>query len=264
MKLYAPTIARVFLGVSFIYGAMNHSIFGPEIPLLELGVPHVFQAILFITGAMLLLGILGRLAALVALLLYIYVFSIVGDYTISYVNYLAEIILILIAGSGVFSLDNFITHTFGNEISRWKARGMRFENKYGGLLLRLGLGFALLWAAINVKFLHAQLTLDVINNYHLTKYFPFDPLFIVLGSGLVEICIALMYIFGVLIRFNTLFFLSFITLSLTFFGEAVWPHFILYGIALAIFAYGYDRYTLQHWIMRFLKRGKEEDIEGIF
>jgi hypothetical protein len=49
-------------------------------------------------------------------------------------------------------------------------------------------------------------------------------------------------------RWNILFFVFWVTLSLLYFGEAVWPHTILYGIAATLFLYGYDRFTLQRWL----------------
>jgi uncharacterized membrane protein YphA (DoxX/SURF4 family) len=240
IKIYAPTIARVFIGLSFIYGSHYNALFGPEVPLSELGAPHLLQWVLMVCGAMLLVGIFSRVAAVIGLVIYFYALSIVGVYLTSYINYLAEFILIIVAGGGVLSVDSLICHVTGKE-----NKAAKFEKKYGGLILRLGLGIALLFAAINIKILHSQLSLDVISQYHLTKYFPFDPLFVVLGAALVEIAIALFYIFGLMVRLNTIIFLSFITASLLFFGEAVWPHLILFGISLAIFAYGYDRYTLE-------------------
>ncbi len=261
MKKFAPFVARVFLGISFVYGSFNHAIFGPEIPLTELGLPHTFQFILFVVGVLLIVGLLGRVAALIAFAMYFYVMHFTGAYLLSYMNYLAEIILILIAGSGVLSLDNILDKYFSRERGVPHHWGRRFEEKYGPLLLRVGLAVALIYAAVNVKFLHSQLSLDVIQEYGLTKFFPFDPLFIVLGAGLVELCIAAMFLSGVLVRINTLLFLTFITLSLLYFGEAVWPHFILFGISLAILMYGYDGLTLQKPAFEKL-RGKAE--EGVF
>jgi len=239
-KTYAPAIARLFLGLSFIYGSFNGALFGPEIPFAKLGAPHLLQWVLLVCGIMFVFGIFSRAAAAVGLIIYFYAFSAVGIYLVSYINYLAEFVLILVAGGGAWSIDSLICHVTGKQ-----NKAEKFEKKYGGLILRLGLGLSLLFAAVNVKVLHSQLSLDVINLYNLTRYFPFDPLFVVLGAALVEIVIALFYIFGLAVRFNTLVFLSFITASLLFFGEAVWPHLILFGIALAIFAYGYDKYTLE-------------------
>jgi hypothetical protein len=41
-----------------------------------------------------------------------------------------------------------------------------------------------------------------------------------------------------------LVFIGFLTLSILFFGEAVWPHIILFGVNVALFAHGYDQYKL--------------------
>ncbi len=261
IKPYAPVIARVFLGLSFLYGSFNQAIFGPEIALAELAVPSVLKAMLFVTGVMMIVGFIGRVAAAIAFVLFCVVWQKTGLYVFDYTNYLAEIILILVAGSGLFSLDSLISKVTDAQKTKFQIWGSAFEEKYGGLILRIGLGISMAWAAITVKFLHSNLPLEVISAHGLTKFFPFDPLFIVLGAGLVELCIAIMFLLGILIRATTIFFLTFIFLSLMFFGEAVWPHLILFGISLAILMYGYDDYTL--W-QRFIKWRKGQRAEDVF
>jgi hypothetical protein len=76
----------------------------------------------------------------------------------------------------------------------------------------------------------------------------------VLGAGFVESVIALLILFGVNMRWNILFFVFWVTLSLLYFGEAVWPHVILYGIATTLFLYGYDRFTLERFIVKIAKK----------
>ena len=61
---------------------------------------------------------------------------------------------------------------------------------------------------------------------------------------LVEILIGICIIIGFELRLVAVVFLGFLTLSILFFGEVVWPHIILFGVNLAIFTHGYDQYTL--------------------
>jgi hypothetical protein len=42
-----------------------------------------------------------------------------------------------------------------------------------------------------------------------------------------------------------------------YFQELIWPHGILFGLAIALFLHGYDRYSLEGF---FLKKGKREPV----
>ena len=48
------------------------------------------------------------------------------------------------------------------------------------------------------------------------------------------------------VRFTALVFLTFLALSLSYFGEAVWPHMILIGINIVILLHGYDEFTIEN------------------
>ena len=252
IKKYAFTIARIFVGVSLLFSATHLGLFGPELPFSGF-TQYIsqFQLVLYVLGILFIFGIFTRFAALVSIGIYIYACTRAGFYMLNYFNYFAEFVLLLISGAGVFSADNLYEDYFDPD---WSAE---FEKNYGGAILRIGFGIALLFAAIYVKFIHSDLSLDVVSQYDLVRYFPFTPLMIVFGAGCVETGIALFYLFGFEIRFNTLFFLGFVTVSLFFFGEAVWPHIVLYGIAIAIFGAGYDRFSVMDYIRKRLKRTDE-------
>ena len=96
--------------------------------------------------------------------------------------------------------------------------------------------------------MNTALTLDVVNHYHLTQYFPFKPLFIVLGAGLIELIVSLLYITGLLQRFTTVIFLVFMTLSLLFFKESVWPHYLLIALAIGIFMHKPDIWAADRYL----------------
>jgi uncharacterized membrane protein YphA (DoxX/SURF4 family) len=69
--------------------------------------------------------------------------------------------------------------------------------------------------------------------------------------------IGVFFIIGFEIRFTALVFFGFLTLSLFYFGEVVWPHLILLGVNLAFILHGYDRYSIER---RFFKKGVREPI----
>ena len=103
------------------------------------------------------------------------------------------------------------------------------------------------------------MSLDVVNHYHLTHYFPFAPLFIVLGAGLIEVVVSLLYVAGLLQRFTTVIFLVFMSLSRLFFRESVWPHYLLIALAIGIFMHKPDMWAADRYLFATkLKRSKSE------
>jgi uncharacterized membrane protein YphA (DoxX/SURF4 family) len=121
-------------------------------------------------------------------------------------------------------------------------------------VFRLFFGVSLVYSSLYAKFFHSNLALATINEYHLTDIFPFPPMFFLLGALLIEIMIGAFFIIGFEVRFTSIFFMIFLILSLLYFKEDVWPHFILIGTNLAIFLHGYDKYTLERFMLK--KKGE--------
>ncbi len=256
LKPWAAPIARITLGVSLIASAYNNALFGPELPLSHFGSLGPFiQIALFVAGALCLIGILTRTAGAIALV--IFVLSIVryNIYMMTYANYLGEIVLTIFLGSGLLSLDHYLRLRpgFGGQVG-WHTKRLhrlrRIVEPYAFPVLRILFGISIVFASFYAKFLHSQLALDVISNYHLTNFFPFEPLFVVLGACIVEILIGLFFIVGFEIRHTALFFLFWIFLSLLYFGESVWPHLVLVGVLLALFCHGYDRWSVEGYLFK--------------
>jgi hypothetical protein len=248
LKPYAAPIARVTLGVCLIASAYHGALFGPELPMSKFAGDYVpvIQAILYIAGALITVGTCTRLGGLLALIVYILGVAHFGVYMLNYANYLGEIAFVLIIGAGRFSIDG-------------KARGLpdsllQLAHKlepYAFPILRVLFGVSVAFASYFAKFLHSRLALDVVTNYHLTNFFHFEPLFIVLGAFCVETLMGLFFIFGIEIRHTALFFLFWLFLSLLYFGESVWPHLVLLGLNVAFLFHGYDKYSLEG---RFFKK----------
>ena len=247
LKPYAAPIARVTLGVCLIASAYYGALYGPELPLSHFGAwAPLIQALLWISGVLVLLGFWTRIAALLAFITFLAGLAHYNVYMLTYANYLGEMIFAFILGSGRFSVD----HWFGLRSGLFAPLKHRFE-RYAFPILRILFGISVAFASYFAKFLHSQLALDVVNDYHLTNYFHFAPLFVVLGAFCVEMLIGVFFILGLEIRHTVLFFLFWLFLSLLYFGEAVWPHLVLLGVLLALFCHGYDNYSLEG---RFFKK----------
>jgi len=256
MKRFAPIIARLALGFSLIAAAYYGALFGPELPLASL-VGHyaiVLQIILYVIGILILLGLFVRESAVVALIIFIIAVVVYKTYMLTYVNYLGEIAANMILGGGLWSLDRYFNKaTVANTFSVLKQK----LEPYAFPVLRVLFGVSALYASWYAKLFHSELALDTVLQYHLTNYFHFAPLFIVLGALIIESLIGFFFIFGVEIRFTALFFLFFLCLSLSFFGEVVWPHIILIGVNIAFIFHGYDQYSLEG---RFFKKRNREPV----
>lgn len=250
---YAPVVSRITIALSFLAAAYYQALCGPELPLVGTFGTYsgVVTLLLILTGLMLLFGLYVRTAALIALALLLVEIAAHGWYMLTYTNYFGEIVLLLILGS---HLLGFHDKHDDRRAPRWFARLKERLAPYGLLILRVAFGISLLYASLYAKIIHNQLALSVAYAYPpLVHFFGFEPHFLVLGAGIIEILIAVFFIVGFEIRFTSFFLLFWLSLSLWYFGEVVWPHLILIGIPIAFIFYGYDDYTLEG---RFFKKGR--------
>ncbi len=256
LKRFAPIIARLTFGLSLLAAAYYKALFGPEIPLTAL-VGHyagLLQIVLYILGILILLGLFVRESAFAALVIFIIAAVVYKTYMLTYMNYVGEIVANMILGGGLWSLDRYLNKArVANNFSVLKHK----LEPYAMPALRVLFGLSAIYASWYAKLFHASLALDTVKDYHLTNYFHFPALFVVLGALIIETLIGVFFVLGIEIRFTALFFLLFLTLSLSFFGEVVWPHIILIGVNLAFIFHGYDRYSLEG---RFFKKGRREPV----
>lgn len=229
---YAPAVSRVTIGLSLIAASYYGAMFGPELPLSDFGAaaPFVRLALAFI-GVALTLNLWSRAAATAMLALFAAQIWFHGSYMLTYINYLGEFLILA-----------FFLH------SRLKP--------YAFFLLRVAFGAALIYASFYAKIFHNDLALQVASlplaghAHSLAYYFGFEPHFLVLGAAIIELLIGTFFILGLEIRFTCLFMLFWLSLSLFYFGEVVWPHVVLIGIPIAFLFHGYDKYSLESYILK--------------
>jgi uncharacterized membrane protein YphA (DoxX/SURF4 family) len=247
-------VIRITIGLALFASGYYHSLFGPELPLEKIygSYAELLSIVLMVAGACILFGFLTRVMGTIALLIAFGGFFKYGWYIFTYSNYLGDIIFVAFLGAHVLSLDKHVLkwHGIMGAIER-------FVEKYAFLILRVTFGTSLIYASVYAKFLHSNLALQTIADYHLTNYFHVEPLFIVLGASIIEVLIGIFIIIGFEMRFTALFLMVFLSLSLWYFGESVWPHIVLFGGALALFVHGYDKYTIEGF---FFKNAKHEPV----
>lgn len=244
---YGPVFVRLAIAVSFFFSAKSFVFLGPELSLAQLPWSTILQWGLYLCSFLILLGIFTELAAIVALAIFSIGLFNFGPYVFTYLNYLGEIIVLMLFGTRHWSVDEWLLGP-KKWFKKWK--------KYETTIIRICYGLALIYAGITVKFLHPDLTTQVATDWNLMQFnwlFPSDPLLITLGAGLAEIAVGLFILLGFELRLTVIISLFYMTLSLLFFRELVWPHLLLYGISLNLLVQP-ENFTLDHIFFRSKKR----------
>ena len=239
LSSYGPLFVRAAIATAFFFSAASMSFLGPELPLSHMPFAHVLQILLYVASVCIALGFLTEVAALITLVIFTMGFFVYGSYLITYLNYLGEIIVLVLFGMRKWSIDGLMLGV---------TKRLPRLQKYETTIIRICYGIALIFAAITVKFLHPALTIQVVNQWNLTQFhwlFPHDPILVTLGAGLSEFAIGLFIILGFEMRLTVLISLFYITLSLFFFRELVWPHLMLYGISFNLLVQP-EVFTLDH------------------
>lgn len=236
-----PLIIRVAISTSLFFSAQSNVILGPELTLSEVSGGVVIRFLLFLISVMILLGIFTEIAAFIGLCIFVYVAFFFDAYLITYANYFGELTVLFLFGSRFLSFDNYL---FGKKLYFNKIK------KYAFLevpIVRVLYGVALIYAGISIKFLHQDLSIAVYNQYHLKDFFHASADFIAAGAGLSEVTIGFFILLGFAQRLTILISLVFITLSIFYFRELLWPHLMLYGISFSLLINSADLYTLDRY-----------------
>jgi hypothetical protein len=237
---YGEHFTRAAIVAALFFSARSGAFLGPELPLSALPFPELARAGLYAASALTALGFLTELAGTIGLLLFGTGLGVFGAYTLTYLNYFGELLVLFLFGMRSFSLDGKLR----GKLTGWQARW----SPYASVIVRVCYGLALMYAAITVKFLHPELTEHVVTTWNLTQFhwlFPSDPTLVTLGAGLAEFAIGFFILVGFELRLTTLISLFYITLSLLYFRELVWPHLLLYGISFNMLVQP-ETFTLDH------------------
>ena len=242
-KVVGPFIIRLAISSSFFYAAISNSILGPEISLSNVVGGEIIRFSLFFIALTIFLGIFVEISAFVGLIIFVYITKYYGLYMFTYMDYLGELLVLFLFGSRFLSIDRIL---FGKKIFFLLLEKCK---EYEIPIVRILYGTALIYAGLSIKFQHQQISIWVYNQYHLKDFFHASSEFIAAGAGLSEILIGLFILFGFVMRFTILISLFFITISLLYFHELIWPHLMLYGISFSLLINSSDRFTIDHYMI---------------
>jgi hypothetical protein len=203
-KSLGSLVCRIFIGLALIWGSLTGGLFGPEMMATKMPIDQLAQWALFGTGVGLIVGWKTKIFGILGVVVWGLLFLTRGIYLFSYLTFLGYFLSLL-----------------SSENQREK-------------ILRIGLGLAIVYTAVVVKILHPELTYTVFNQYNLARFFPTGVDYTVAMAGLVELGLGLCLFFNFATRLTILIFATIMTLALLVFGETVWPHLVLYGLAIAL------------------------------
>lgn len=246
-QVIGPFTIRLAISSSFFFAAQINTILGPELSLQTIPGGMVIRFLLYTLALMIFFGVFVELAALIGLLIFFYISQFYGLYLLTYVNYVGELIVLFLFGSRVFSFDMMF---FGQKLwSKSLEKCKQFETP----IIRILYGIALIYAGYTIKFQHQTLSIAVYNQYHLKDFFHASGQFVASGAGLSEILIGLFILLGFAQRLTIIISFIFITLSLLYFREMLWPHVMLYGISFSLFINSSDELTIDHYLIPWVR-----------
>jgi uncharacterized membrane protein YphA (DoxX/SURF4 family) len=248
LEPFGHVVLRIAVAVSLIMSAYFSVFLGPEIPLTTIPFGLALKFVLYILGTMILFGFWSELAGLASLVILFLATWVYKDYMISYINYLGEFLALVWFGSRTFSIDRMI---YG--VKAWTKKYQKYELA----LIRVTYGISVMYPAIIYKLVHPEVIVDIVNRYNLTQFhwlFPSDPLLISLGTGLAQIVVGVFLIFGFETRLSTFITFTLMILSVLFFKEAVWPHYILLALAFYLIINNGGELSVDHYIQKWKKK----------
>jgi uncharacterized membrane protein YphA (DoxX/SURF4 family) len=245
--IIGPLVIRLAISASFFYAAFANAILGPELSLNGVVGGEVIRFLLIFLSLMILVGLYTEVAALIGICIFLYMVSYYGDYMITYANYFGELVALFLFGSRFLSFDRLF---FGKKL--WIGLLEKYKS-FEISLVRILYGSALLYAGYTIKFQHEILTVWVYNEYHLNNFFHASASYIASGAGLSEMLIGFLIFIGLGMRFTILISLVFITLSLLYFHELIWPHLMLYGISFSLLINSADILTVDRYFVPVLR-----------
>jgi len=245
---YVPWMLRLSVGLVVIGAGLGRALFVPNVPLG--GWPHL---VLTAIGFLLLLGFAVRPAALLGLAMYL-VALVLDPRLVTIFDIAGGLAAIALVGPGAPSLDDLLRAAFPRAPGREPATAPVAEARYDDLvplLVRLGLGGALVASGIGDKLLIYEQALAAVDKYGLTGVVPASPELWVVGAAAVETALGIAILFGVLTRFGAV--LGFAVLTLAVFAlpdDPVIAHVGLFGLASVLVVLGGGRWSADALLAR--------------
>lgn len=243
-RSFVPLILRLSMGVPLIGAGFQQYLFTPA-------VPFQHRIVLVFVGFSLLFGLATRFIAGITLLFYLVMLTQHHALLLAF-EFVPGLLSIIVLGSGRPSIDQLLTELSRHEGTIYS----HVDPVYGGLvkpfaswitpyqrfvpvILRAGLGIALIYLGIGQKLLRPGVALSVVEKYGLTAIVPVSPELWVIGAAVVEVAVGIILLLGIWTRLAAA--VLFGLFSLTLFGlpdDPVLPHTSLFGLIAVLLILG--------------------------
>lgn len=228
-----PWMMRLSLGIALIGAGTSQVLISPIII-------HTaaFSFVQILLGFLLLAGFLLTPAIIFTILLFLMALA-QNFYLLGNLDFLALAASLLILANPKPGLDDLL----GIPPFSW----LQSLKSLVPLILRIGIGGAMMFLAIYEKFLNPHFSQLVVDNYHLTSIIPVSPAMWVLSAGLIEFLVGLLLIIGLRTRLVAAIAFCVLTLSFFYFHETVFSHITLFGTLSVIFVTGGGKVSIDGW-----------------
>ena len=265
-----PWLFRLSMGMPMIGAGFGGYFFSPSV---QLPYPTALRLFGISVGFLLLFGLATRVVAVATLLIYLAVLPFQPGLLLAF-EYVPGLLAVALLGGGRPSADELIARmanddrTVYSDVDPFYRRlAVPFADRiepYTEIvptMLRVGIGIAFVYLGITQKLLNPGAALSVVAKYDLTAVVPVAPELWVIGAGLTEALVGVMFILGAFTRgFSLVAFGLFVT---TLFGlpdDPVVAHISLFGLVSALLITGAGPYSVDSWLKS--KFGAAADVVG--
>lgn len=238
--VFTPWMLRLSLGIALIGSGASMNLISPAL----YGYTG-FSTIQILLGFLIMAGFLVIPSSIAAIGVYTYALF-QDTYILGNLDFLAVALALLVLDNEKPGLDDLIGMPKISPFSKFK--------KFVPLILRFGIGGAMIYLALYEKIFNPNLSELIVLGFDLQKVVPVSVEMWVLSTGIIEFIIGLFLLLGIFTRIMSA--IAFIVLSLSFFyfGEDVASHITLFGILSVLFVTEGGKWSLEKPIKKYLQK----------
>lgn len=225
---FIPWILRLSLGIALMGAGAKQVLISPVLQ------TQVFGGIELIVGFLLLSGFLLLPATIFSIILFFKAIS-VDFYIIGNLDYFAIGIALLILQNAKPGIDDILG------VPRLNSEKLA---PFVPFVLRVGIGFALIFLALFEKFLNPHLSEQVVNIYNLTSVINVPATMWIFSAGVIELIVGICLLLGFHTRLVSVIAFFVITTTFFYFKEDVFSHITLFGTLSVLFVTGGGKWSL--------------------
>lgn len=232
--VFTPWMLRLSLGIALIGSGTAFNLISPALEGYQ-----AFSTIQILLGFLIMAGFLVIPSTIAAIGVYFYALF-QDTYILGNLDFLAVALALLILDNEKPGLDDLLGMPKISPFSNFK--------KYVPLVLRIGIGGAMIFLALYEKIFNPNLSELIVTAFELQKVIPVSVEMWVLSTGIIEFLIGTLLILGLFTRISSA--IAFIVLSLSFFyfGEDVASHITLFGILAVLFVTEGGKFSVDNLI----------------